>query len=95
MAELAALRLDYGRAGLRRLDLEADPVAHFRLWLSEATAAALAEPNAMVLANGCCSSGTTSPPSSPQGAGACSVAISIRAKPPSRRCAANCWKKSP
>ena len=38
-----------GRLGLRRQDLDADPVAQFRLWLGEATAAALSEPNAMVL----------------------------------------------
>ena len=47
--DLAGLRRDYGRLGLRRQDLDADPVAQFRLWLGEATAAALSEPNAMVL----------------------------------------------
>jgi pyridoxamine 5'-phosphate oxidase len=48
--DLANLRRDYGRLGLRRQDLDDDPVAQFRLWLGEATAAALSEPNAMVLA---------------------------------------------
>jgi pyridoxamine 5'-phosphate oxidase len=47
--DLAGLRREYGRLGLRRQDLDADPVAQFRLWLGEATAAALSEPNAMVL----------------------------------------------
>ena len=48
--DLANLRRDYGRLGLRRQDLDDDPVAQFRLWLGEATAAPLSEPNAMVLA---------------------------------------------
>jgi len=48
--DLANLRRDYGRLGLRRQDLDADPVAQFRLWLGEASAAPLSEPNAMVLA---------------------------------------------
>jgi pyridoxamine 5'-phosphate oxidase len=48
--DLAGLRREYGRLGLRRQDLDEDPMAQFRLWLGEATAAALSEPNAMVLA---------------------------------------------
>lgn len=48
--DVAALRREYTRAGLRRADLHADPVAQFRRWFSEASAAELVEPNAMVLA---------------------------------------------
>jgi pyridoxamine 5'-phosphate oxidase len=47
--DLAQLRRDYRLAGLRRADLDADPVAQFRTWFHQATAAELLEPNAMVL----------------------------------------------
>ncbi|MEX1322644.1 MAG: pyridoxamine 5'-phosphate oxidase [Synechococcaceae cyanobacterium] len=47
--DVAALRREYSRAGLQRADLKADPVAQFRLWFEQATAARLLEPNAMVL----------------------------------------------
>jgi pyridoxamine 5'-phosphate oxidase len=47
--DLTQLRRDYRRNGLRRADLDADPVAQFRLWFTQATAAELLEPNAMVL----------------------------------------------
>jgi pyridoxamine 5'-phosphate oxidase len=47
--DVAALRREYRRAGLRRADLHPDPVAQFRLWFEQATAAELLEPNAMVL----------------------------------------------
>lgn len=47
--DLAALRREYTQAGLHRADLAADPVAQFRLWFDQATAAQLLEPNAMVL----------------------------------------------
>ena len=47
--DVAALRRNYTRDGLRRGDLEPDPVGQFRKWFSEATAAELVEPNAMVL----------------------------------------------
>ena len=46
---LAALRREYGDAGLDAPDLEPDPVAMFRRWLGEAVAAGLGEPNAMVV----------------------------------------------
>ncbi|WP_399238322.1 pyridoxamine 5'-phosphate oxidase [Synechococcus sp. CS-1328] len=46
---MAQLRRDYRREGLRRADLDADPVAQFRLWFQQATTAELLEPNAMVL----------------------------------------------
>jgi pyridoxamine 5'-phosphate oxidase len=47
---LADLRRNYTRGALRRADLDPDPVAQFRVWLDEACAAELPEPNAMVLA---------------------------------------------
>lgn len=46
--ELAALRAEYTAAGLAEADLEPDPFRMFRRWMTEV--AALAEPNAMVLA---------------------------------------------
>ncbi|MCP9786940.1 pyridoxamine 5'-phosphate oxidase [Cyanobium sp. N5-Cardenillas] len=45
----AQLRRDYRRQELRRGDLADDPVAQFRRWFDQAVAAALDEPNAMVL----------------------------------------------
>lgn len=47
--DLAALRREYRQAGLHRADLADDPVTQFRRWFEQATAAALLEPNAMVL----------------------------------------------
>ncbi len=47
--DIAELRRDYRREGLRRTDLDADPVAQFRRWFNQAIAAELLEPNAMVL----------------------------------------------
>lgn len=47
--DVAALRRNYTRDGLRRGDLDPDPIGQFRKWFSEATAAELVEPNAMVL----------------------------------------------
>ena len=47
--DVAALRREYTREGLRRAELDADPIAQFRKWFGEATAAELVEPNAMVL----------------------------------------------
>lgn len=49
-AELAALRQDYAQRGLRRADLDADPVRQFNAWLAEAVLHQLLEPNAMTLA---------------------------------------------
>jgi pyridoxamine 5'-phosphate oxidase len=46
---LAALRQEYGDAGLDVADLDADPVAMFRRWLDETVAAGLHEPNAVVV----------------------------------------------
>jgi pyridoxamine 5'-phosphate oxidase len=47
--DVAELRRNYTRDGLRRGDLDADPVGQFRKWFGEAVAAELVEPNAMVL----------------------------------------------
>jgi pyridoxamine 5'-phosphate oxidase len=47
--DLAALRLNYGLAGLRRADLHPDPVEQFRRWFQQACDAQVLEPNAMVL----------------------------------------------
>jgi pyridoxamine 5'-phosphate oxidase len=48
--ELAALREEYGRAGLDEADLEPDPIAMFERWMREALDSGLHDPNAMVLA---------------------------------------------
>jgi len=47
--DVAELRRNYTRDGLRRADLAGDPVAQFIQWFGEAVAAELVEPNAMVL----------------------------------------------
>ncbi len=49
-ADLAALRVSYEGRTLDEADLAATPLAQFRAWFSDAVAAALPEPNAMVLA---------------------------------------------
>ncbi len=46
---MAALRRNYTREGLRRGDLDPEPVGQFRKWFGQAVAADLVEPNAMVL----------------------------------------------
>ncbi|MDF1605988.1 pyridoxamine 5'-phosphate oxidase [Nocardioides sp. YIM 152315] len=48
--DLAALREEYGRAGLDEADLAPDPVTMFERWLGDAVDAGLHEPNAMVVA---------------------------------------------
>lgn len=48
--DLAALREEYGRAGLDESDLAPEPVAMFERWMQEAIDAGLHDPNAMVLA---------------------------------------------
>ncbi|HUL51447.1 MAG TPA: pyridoxamine 5'-phosphate oxidase [Candidatus Nitrosotalea sp.] len=47
---LADLRKDYMMGGLRRADLDPDPIAQFKRWLKEALDAKLPEPTAMTLA---------------------------------------------
>lgn len=46
---IANLRKEYTLAGLRRIDLETDPMVQFHKWFQQALAANLTEPNAMVL----------------------------------------------
>lgn len=48
--DIAALRENYTRGGLTAEDLQADPLDQFGLWMEEAVAAKLLEPNAMSLA---------------------------------------------
>ena len=48
--DLAALREEYGRAGLHEDDLAADPVTMFEQWMRDALDAGLFDPNAMVVA---------------------------------------------
>lgn len=47
---LADLRRDYTLSGLRRADLNADPITQFKAWFQEAHEAGMLEPNAMTLA---------------------------------------------
>ena len=48
--EFADLRRDYSQMGLHEEDAPADPIQQFRVWLEQALAANLREPNAMTLA---------------------------------------------
>ena len=48
--QLAALRQDYSLRGLRRADLDPDPVRQFNHWLHEALEQQILEPNGMTLA---------------------------------------------
>ncbi|MBM3862644.1 MAG: pyridoxamine 5'-phosphate oxidase [Verrucomicrobia bacterium] len=48
--DLADLRKEYSDRGLRREELDADPVNQFALWFRQATDAGVHEPNAMTLA---------------------------------------------
>jgi len=48
--EVAALRKEYTRAGLKEADMDPDPVAQFRVWFEKTIDADLHEPNAMILA---------------------------------------------
>src|SRR5690606_15256201 len=48
--KLAAMRAEYQTAGLRRRDMNGDPVAQFQRWFDETVAAGVPEPNAMTLA---------------------------------------------
>lgn len=47
--DVAELRRNYTRDGLRRADLNPDPVGQFRQWFADAMSAEVIEPNAMVL----------------------------------------------
>jgi pyridoxamine 5'-phosphate oxidase len=48
--DIAALRHDYAAKGLRRADLDADPIKQFAVWFGDAAAAQLRDVNAMSLA---------------------------------------------
>ena len=48
--DIAALRHDYVAHGLRRADLDHDPVKQFGIWFGEAAAAQIRDVNAMTLA---------------------------------------------
>jgi pyridoxamine 5'-phosphate oxidase len=48
--QLAALRKDYSERGLRRRELNPDPIQQFQAWLHEAHEQQILEPNAMILA---------------------------------------------
>jgi len=47
--ELARLREDYAQRGLRRSELDSDPIRQFQAWLGEALEQGILEPNAMAL----------------------------------------------
>lgn len=47
---IASLRREYTYAGLRRADLDPDPIKQFNQWFQQAIAAGIREPNAMALA---------------------------------------------
>ena len=48
--QLAELRREYSKKGLRRHELDPNPVRQFQMWLDEAAGHGLIEPNAMTLA---------------------------------------------
>jgi pyridoxamine 5'-phosphate oxidase len=47
---IADLRKDYTMAGLRRRELDSDPIAQFKVWFEQARSAQVPEVNAMTLA---------------------------------------------
>ncbi|WP_038177454.1 MULTISPECIES: pyridoxamine 5'-phosphate oxidase [Vibrio] len=48
--ELEDIRREYNKGGLRRKDLNADPIEQFNLWLKQAIEAKLTDPTAMTVA---------------------------------------------
>ena len=48
--DIAGLRLDYAAHGLRRADLDSDPIRQFTLWFTDAANAGIRDANAMSLA---------------------------------------------
>lgn len=50
MMELADFRREYTQGGLRRKDLPAEPLTLFELWMTQAVAAQVTDPTAMVVA---------------------------------------------
>jgi pyridoxamine 5'-phosphate oxidase len=59
--QLADLRRSYADAGLSEGELAGDPVTQFEAWLSDAVAAGVKEPNAMVLATAAPADGAWQP----------------------------------
>ncbi|HEY5754122.1 MAG TPA: pyridoxamine 5'-phosphate oxidase [Chthoniobacterales bacterium] len=49
MIDPAELRREYSQKGIRRSELDANPIVQFRKWFEQALAANLIEPNAMTL----------------------------------------------
>ncbi|MGI9113687.1 MAG: pyridoxamine 5'-phosphate oxidase [Chthoniobacterales bacterium] len=49
-ADIAALRQEYSAHGVRRSDLDPDPIRQFAVWFTAAVEAGIAEVNAMMLA---------------------------------------------
>lgn len=50
MVDLSELRREYSRTGLRREDMDPDPMRQFELWFQQACAACLGDPSAFSLA---------------------------------------------
>src|SRR3954465_14532391 len=48
--DIAGLRFDYSSRGLRRTDLDPDPIRQFTLWFTDAANAGIRDANAMSLA---------------------------------------------
>lgn len=48
--DIAGLRFDYNARGLRRADLDSDPIHQFNLWFTDAANAGIRDANAMSLA---------------------------------------------
>jgi len=48
--DIAGLRFDYSSRGLRRTDLDPDPIRQFNLWFTDAANAGIGDANAMSLA---------------------------------------------
>lgn len=48
--DIADIRREYNKGGLRRKDLQADPIAQFNFWLQQAIDAGLSDPTAMTVA---------------------------------------------
>ena len=48
--DIAGLRFDYASLGLRRADLDPDPIRQFTLWFTDAANAGIRDANAMSLA---------------------------------------------
>jgi pyridoxamine 5'-phosphate oxidase len=52
--DIAGLRFDYSSRGLRRTDLDPDPIRQFNIWFTDAANAGIRDANAMSLATSTC-----------------------------------------